>query len=413
MTRPTDTITIIGGGPAGLAAAEVIVRGGFNVDLYDAMPSLGRKFLMAGKSGLNLTHSEPLDQLKDRFGDSRDTLADMIDAFSPDDLRTWATDLGIETFVGSSGRVFPNEMKAAPLLRSWLRGLREHGLRVHVRHRWVGWSDDKLVFSTPDGDRLVPSDITVLALGGASWPQLGSDAAWVNGLAARGVAISPFKPSNGGFEVNWSDHLRSRHQGRPLKGVSIAIDEQSACGDCMITAHGLEGGPVYTLSAAIRDAIDANGHATIQMDLRPGLSPDDLTARLAKPRGKMSIANHLRKAAGIDGAKAALLFEDASLRQSPDPASLARAIKSLPIKLEKSRPISEAISSAGGIKWSDITQDLELRAIPGVFVAGEMIDWDAPTGGYLLTGCFATGHRAGHAVLSRLQRRSFVAQPAD
>jgi len=404
------TVAIVGGGPAGLAAAEELTNAGVRVDLYDAMPSLGRKFLMAGKSGLNLTHAEPIDAFRGRFMPSEPLLSVMIGALPADAIRAWAKGLGVETFVGSSGRVFPAEMKAAPLLRAWLKRLRENGLRIHVRHRWLGWQEDDLLFETPDGSRRVAADIVILALGGASWPRLGSDGAWTEWLAARGVDITPLQPSNSGIEITWSDHLRAKHEGQPLKGIAISLGDDRAVGDAMITRDGLEGGPVYTLSSATRAALAGADRATVSIDLLPDIDVADLSARLARKRGKASMANHLRRAVGLSGAKAALLFEDPDSRSERDMEILAQRIKAVPLDVTGTRPIDEAISSAGGVTWDAVDDDLCLKTIPGVLIAGEMLDWDAPTGGYLLTGCLASGRWAGLAALRRFRS---VASPAD
>lgn len=398
MTDPSH-IAIIGGGPAGLMAAEALTARGFRVDLYDAMPSLGRKFLMAGKSGLNLTHAEPFDTFMTRFGAAAACLRPILGTFGPDAARTWAENLGIQTFVGTSGRVFPTEMKAAPLLRAWLRRLRANGMTVHARHKWMGWSDDgALLFATPDEDVTVRAAATVLALGGASWPRLGSDAAWAPWLIDRGVRVTPFAPSNCGFNMDFSPYLFEHFEGHPLKGIALTVDGEHASGDCVLTRTGLEGGPVYTLSAAIRRAIRQGGRATVSMDLIPDLDAATLTERLGRPRGKKSMATHLKRTVGLSGVKAAMLREGENASAAfDDPALLAVRIKTLPLTALSARPIAEAISSAGGVAWDQVTDGLELKALPGVYIAGEMLDWDAPTGGYLLTACMATGKWAGEA----------------
>jgi len=399
------TVAIIGGGPAGLMAADALCSKGIAVDIYDAMPSLGRKFLMAGKSGLNLTHAEPFTAFMTRFADAEAPMTPILEALSPNAIQTWAHGLGIETFVGSSGRVFPLEFKAAPLLRAWLRRLRAAGVRIHVRHKWTGWAaDGTLTFQTPAGEVLAKTDATILALGGASWPQLGSDGAWVTPLQSKGVTVAPLQPANCGFDVAWSAHMREKHQGEPLKGIKISIDGHTAGGECMITEDGLEGGPIYALSGVIRNAITKHGSATIQIDFAPDLNASTLATRLAKPRGKKSMATHLRRTVSMSGAKAALLREGVDLADYTAPDKLAARIKALPITLLRPRPIVEAISSAGGIIWADLTDELELKHMSGVFVAGEMLDWDAPTGGYLLSGCMATGKWVGDAVARRLGR---------
>ncbi|HEX7776956.1 MAG TPA: TIGR03862 family flavoprotein [Parvibaculum sp.] len=389
-------VAIVGGGPAGLIAAETLLSAGAEVHLFDAMPSLGRKFLMAGKSGLNLTHSELFETLLARFGDAQPHLEAALRRFTPDELRRWAAELGIETFIGSSGRVFPKDFKAAPLLRAWLRRLRASGLSIHVRHRWQGWtSAGALAFETPAGAVHFEADATLLALGGASWPKLGSDGGWLPWLEARGVAVKPLRPANSGFDVAWSAYMRERFAGQPVKPVTLTFNGESHRGEFVISAHGVEGSGIYAHSASLRDGIAANGSAALMLDLAPDRSEARLAGELARPRGKLSMANHLRKAAGIEGVKAALLRECLPADAFADPARLAAGIKSLPLKLAAPRPISEAISSAGGIAFAALDENFMLRALPGVFCAGEMLDWEAPTGGYLLTACFATGRAAG------------------
>lgn len=396
-------VAIVGGGPAGLMAAERLCARGIAVDLYDAMPSLGRKFLMAGKSGLNLTHAEPFEAFVGRFGDAAAFLEPAFRVFPPQAIRDWAHGLGVETFVGTSGRVFPAEMKAAPLLRTWLRRLRADGLAIHVRHRWTGWDDaGALSFATPDGEVRVRREATILALGGASWPRLGSDGTWAALLAARGVTVTALAPANCGFDADWSAPLRERAAGQPLKGVTLRFQGHTAGGECMVTDTGLEGGPVYMLSGPLREAIARDGVARPTLDLLPDLSAAALTERLARPRGKKSMATHLKRSVGLSGAKAVLLREGADAADFADPARLAARLKALPLTLLRPRPIEEAISSAGGIARDAVSGDFECKALAGVFAAGEMLDWDAPTGGYLLTACLATGRRVGDAVADRL-----------
>lgn len=396
-------VAIIGGGPAGLMAAEALCAQGHKVDLYDAMPSLGRKFLMAGKSGLNLTHAEPFAAFLSRYGAAQGPLTPMLDALKPEAIQAWARDLGVDTFVGTSGRVFPTDFKAAPLLRAWLKRLRASGLTIHARHRWTGWNDaGELTFSAPSGAVTVKAAATVLALGGASWPKLGSDAAWVPWLQEHGVYVSPLKPANCGFDVAWSDHFIERFEGQPLKSVTFHFQGASANGECVITRTGLEGGPVYVLSTALRDAIEKSGPTTITIDLAPGLSDTEVAKRVSKPRDKKSMATHLKRTLGIEGVKAGLLREGTDQDTFTDPSKLAAAIKALPVILTAPRPIAEAISTAGGVTWSQVGKDLQLKAMPGVYVAGEMLDWDAPTGGYLLSACMATGKWAGEAVARKL-----------
>jgi uncharacterized flavoprotein (TIGR03862 family) len=406
------TVAVIGGGPAGLMAAEVLIEAGIKVDLYDAMPSVGRKFLMAGKGGMNISHAEPFDKFLSRYGASRDYIKPMLDGFTPLALREWVRGLGIDTFIGSSGRVFPTDMKAAPLLRAWLHRLRAAGVNFHMRHRWLGWIEDEntvLNFATPEGERKIKADAVVLALGGASWPQLGSTGVWAPLLVQRGVLVAPLKPSNCGFEVDWSEHFRSRFSGKPLKPICVSFSKAEGVdvrqqGELVVTATGLEGGVIYTLSALLRDEIAATGFAFIHIDLLPGTELPLLIAKMSQDRGKNSMANHLRKRIAIDGVKAALLREVAPASDFENPERLCSDIKALPIKLIATRPIDEAISSAGGIAFEALDENLMIRSLPGVFCAGEMLDWEAPTGGYLLTACFASGRAAGLGVLASLNR---------
>jgi uncharacterized flavoprotein (TIGR03862 family) len=401
MAHPT--VAIIGGGPAGLMAAESAIARGAKVDLYDAMPSVGRKFLMAGKSGLNLTHAEPFPQFMARFGRDRGRLEPIVADFDPAAIRAWATGLGIETFVGSSGRIFPIDFKAAPLLRAWVRRLRAAGVRFHVRHRWTGWSDaGQLIFETAGGPAAISADAAILALGGASWPRLGSDGAWVGILGARGVGIAPLLPANCGFDVTWSGHVRDRFAGQPVKPVVLSAGGESHRGEFVVTANGVEGSGIYPLSARLRDAIAAHGSTTLTIDLLPDYSPDRLAAALRQPRGSRSLAEHLRRTVGITGVKAGLLREFCPPDILADPAMLAGTMKSLAVPLKSPRPIAEAISSAGGIAWESLSESLMLTAMPGIFAAGEMLDWEVTTGGYLLTACMALGKRAGEGAADRL-----------
>ncbi len=394
---------VIGGGPAGLMAAEVLAQAGVSVDLYDAMPSVGRKFLQAGIGGLNLTHSEPAPAFLARYGARRSELEPLLAGFGPEALRAWAAGLGVETFVGSSGRVFPKEMKAAPLLRAWQKRLRESGVRFHMRHRWRGWDGKLLWFDTPEGKVSAAADAVVLALGGGSWARLGSDGAWVPVLQARGVKVSLLKPANCGFEVRWSAHLRERFAGQPVKPVTAWLEDGvPQQGEFIVTAHGVEGGLIYALSAQLRDAIGAGGEAILHLDLVPNRDVPRLAQDLAKPRGSQSMANHLRKQAGIEGVKAGLLYE-ALGRELPEAGALAAALKDLTLTLTAPRPLDEAISTAGGVAFEALDGHLMLRALPGVFCAGEMLDWEAPTGGYLLTACFASGRAAGTGALDWLR----------
>ncbi|MFZ5466279.1 MAG: TIGR03862 family flavoprotein [Pseudomonadota bacterium] len=399
---------VIGGGPAGLMAAEVLATAGVAVDLYDAMPSVGRKFLLAGKGGMNITHSEPLEPFLSRYGTRRERIEPLLRAFDPDALRAWIHGLGIPTFVGSSGRVFPEGMKSAPLLRAWQHRLRELGVRFHVRHRWLGWEEHgTLRFATPDGELSLRADALVLALGGASWARLGSDGAWVPWLEQSGLPVAPLRPANCGFELAWSQHFRTRFAGQPVKPAALSFTDDGGTthrrqGELMVTEHGLEGGLIYALSAPLREAIDRHGQAIIHLDLVPGRTLERLTADLARPRGAASLAKHLKGRAGIEGVKAGLLREVLSSNDLDDPTVLARTLKALPLTLTATRPIDEAISSAGGVMFEALDEHLMLRDMPGVFCAGEMLDWEAPTGGYLLTACFASGRAAGLGALQWL-----------
>ena len=407
MTAHNTNVAIIGAGPAGLMAAEVLAQGGACVTVYDAMPSAGRKFLMAGRGGLNLTHSEPLSQFLARYREAASHLQPAIEAFSPNVLRGWSDALGQETFIGSSGRVFPKAFKASPLLRAWLRRLDSQGVKLALRHRWTGWDENGgLCFQTPDGPLVIEAGATVLALGGASWPRLGSDGAWVEMLAAKGVSISRLRPANSGFTIAWSDIFRDRFEGQPLKGVALSFGARSVRGEAVATRSGIEGGAIYALSADLREAMDSAGRATLHIALRPDLAIKDLVAKVSVPRGKQSLSNFLRKAAGLSPVAIGLLQEAAkssgvSLSSLP-PDDLARLINSVPIELTGVAPIARAISTAGGIAFDELDPDYMLCKLPGVFAAGEMLDWEAPTGGYLLQASFATGAAAGRGVLKWL-----------
>lgn len=420
--RPT--VAIIGGGPAGLMAAEVLSQAGIHVDVYDAMPSVGRKFLMAGKGGMNITHAEPFADFVTRYGARRENIEPLLKTFPPAALRDWIHGLGIETFVGTSNRVFPTDMKAAPLLRAWLHRLRERGALFHMRHRWIGWDEAGAlrfeVRNSPhpqslshcereaepfsqrekgwDEGTLIkttsPSAV-ILALGGGSWPQLGSDGAWVRLLAQHGIDIAPLRPSNCGFDIAWSEHFKQRFVGEPLKSVAASFAAVRKQGECVITASGIEGGLIYALSAALRDEIERNGTATLHLDLLPDWTPEKVQQEVAHPRGSRSLSSHLQSRLGLHGVKANLLREVLNAEQMNDAALLAHTIKHLPLKLIAPRPLAEAISSAGGVSFESLDENLMLRKRPGVFCAGEMLDWEAPTGGYLLTACFASGKAAG------------------
>ncbi len=440
---PTLRIAVIGGGPAGLMAAEVLAAAGaaVKVEVYDAMPSVGRKFLLAGKGGLNLTHSEASEPFLSRYGERSSQLQPLLAAFGPDELRAWALGLGVETFVGSSGRVFPKDMKAAPLLRAWLHRLRGAGVSFFMRHRWLGWTEDSaLSFSTPAGLVQVQADAVVLALGGGSWARLGSDGAWVPLLAARGVAVAPLRPSNCGFDVGpephalaaaeqgetrreffreligqgpsqqpgWTEHFASRFAGQPFKSVAIRFtDSQGRSfnrkGEFVATATGVEGSLIYAASSLLRDEIAAHGSATFTLDLLPDKSPEQVLVEVRHPRGSRSLSSHLKSRLGIEGIKAAMLHELLGKEALNDAVQLSHAIKALPVRVTSARPIDEAISSAGGVLFEALDASLKIVLPPDInpplFCAGEMLDWEAPTGGYLLTACFASGRVAGHGVL--------------
>ena len=419
-------VAVIGGGPAGLMAAEALASGGVQIDVYDAMPSVGRKFLMAGKGGMNITHSEPLEAFLGRYGARREQIAALLDMFGPDALRAWLHKLGVETFVGSSGRVFPTDMKAAPMLRAWLHRLRESGVRFHMRHKWVGWDasdgagdegtrntergnspQQTLLFMTPTGEQQVRADAVIFALGGGSWPRLGSDAAWVPLMTARDVPVAPLLPANCGFDANWSDYFRERFAGQPVKPVSITLidkdgNAQHRQGEFVVTETGIEGSLVYALSAAIRERILTDGEVTIMLDLAPALTAQRVLDEVTRPRGSRSMSTHLQSRIGLGGVKLGLLHEALSKEAFADTALLARTIKALPLKLIRPRPIEEAISSAGGVPFEALDARLMIGHVPGAFCAGEMLDWEAPTGGYLLTACFASGLAAGRGALAYL-----------
>ena len=396
-------IAIIGAGPAGLMTAETLLKAGAQVEIYDSMPSAGRKFLLAGKGGLNLTHSEEYDSFVSRYGERSEILKPYLDDFTPDNLRTWAKELGIETFVGSSGRVFPNGMGAVPLLNAWLTRLRDLGANFHFKHRWLGWStDNALRFSTEDGEILAKADGVALALGGGSRRKTGSTAAWIPILKARGIEINPLKPSNCGFDISWSEHIKSRFAGEPIKTVKLSFGEISKKGEFVLTENGVEGSLIYAFSAALREEIERKGSVKIRLDLAPDFSKEKLLKLLSQPRGSRSMSSFLKKRTGLSGAKANLIWEVLPREKWNDPAELSVAIKALPITLLAPRPLEEAISSAGGVSFGALDKNLMLHDLPGIFCAGEMLDWEAPTGGYLLTACFATGRAAGKGILAWL-----------
>lgn len=384
-------------------AAERLAQTGSKVVVHERMPSVARKFLLAGRGGLNLTHSEPLDRFTTRYSAAQTTAAAWIDKFTPADVMAWAEGLGQPTFVGSSGRVFPNTMKTSPLLRAWLERLNGLGVEIRTRSRWIGWRDGAVAFETPDGERLERPHAVVLALGGASWPRLGSDGAWASWLEQAGVSVAPFRPSNVGFDLAWSALFRDRFAGQPLKGVAVTHGDKTVRGEAMIARYGIEGGAIYALSAELRATVEANGHAEIQIDLKPDVAAGKLTDRLSKPRGKTSLSNHLRKVVGLEPAAVALLYEAGPLPASP--RAMAERIKAMPLTLTGVQGLERAISSAGGVTLDGVDDRLMLVARPGVFVAGEMLDWEAPTGGYLLQASFASGVVAADGVIDWLDSR--------
>ena len=403
---------MIGGGPAGLMAAEVLSQGNVQVDVYDAMPSLGRKFLRAGIGGLNITHGEDYASFCARYAEHRPQLQAMLDAFPPQAIRRWCQELGVETYVGSSGRVFPTQMKAAPLLRAWLHRLRDAGVRLHPRHRWLGWNaDGDLRLLNADGEIARTPQATILALGGASWPQLGSDGAWVPWLRDRGIDIAPLQSANCGFNVAWSAYLRERFAGSPLKSVALTFTDAQGCserrmGEMVISEHGVEGSLIYAFSRRLREQINSRRSATFTLDLAPTRDAGQVLAEVRHPRGSRSLASHLQSRLGIAGVKLALLHEVLGKERLADAATLAATIKALPITVNAPRPLAEAISTAGGVSFSSLDQNLMLSALPGIFVAGEMVDWEAPTGGYLLSACLATGRCAGQGARDWLARQT-------
>ena len=422
LPSSSNAVHVIGAGPAGLMAAETIANAGLEVHVHDAMPSAGRKFLLAGKGGLNLTHSEPFDAFVQRYGARRPQVEALLAALGPQALRDWTHALGVDTFVGTSGRVFPKDMKAAPMLRAWMHRLREAGVRFHMRHRWTGWSaEGELLFETPQGPLAVCALATVLALGGASWPRLGSDGAWVPVLRQRGITVAPLRAANCGFDVarrapdgrllpGWSDHFRERHAGQPLKTVALSVPAPGRPahrqGEFVVTEGGVEGSLVYAFSAVLRDLIEAHGEAVMHVDLLPGKSAEQVLREVAHPRGSRSLSSHLQSRLGLAGVKAGLLRELLPREAFADVRVLAAAIKALPLVLVAARPVAEAISTAGGVPFEALDDGLMCRAAPGVFCAGEMLDWEAPTGGYLLTACFASGKVAGRGVVAWAGRQA-------
>lgn len=398
----TSTIAIFGGGPAGLMAATHLSGHGHAVTVYDAMPTLGRKFLLAGKSGLNLTHSEDYARFRARFGTASDTLAEALDDLKPDALRAWADALGAETFTGTSGRVFPRAMKGSPLLRRWLSDLQEKGVTIRTRHRWLGFEGQAHRVDTPDGMKIIHADAALLAFGGGSWPRLGSDGGWIEPLRQAQIAIDDLQPANCGFDVPWSPLFREKFAGAPVKSVTATSGADAIPGEFVISRTGIEGSLVYAHSATLRDRLRAEGQAFLLLDLVPGRTLTRLEQDLSRQNPGTSFSNRLRKGAALDGVKTALLRECVADCASLAPKELARAIKALPIPLAAPRPLAEAISSAGGVRWTEMDRTYQLKRHPGLFVAGEMIDWEAPTGGYLLTACMATGKAAAKGMLAYL-----------
>jgi hypothetical protein len=405
MNKTAPSVAVIGGGPAGLMAAEVLLQGGARVDLYDAMPSVGRKFLLAGKGGLNLTHSEPMPQFLSRYGMRSEQIAPLLKIFGPRELREWVHGLGIETFVGSSGRVFPTEMKAAPLLRAWVQRLRAAGAKFHMRHRWLGWTEGEAVrFASLEGERSVRADAVVMALGGGSWKRLGSDGEWVRHFADNGIPTAPLAPANCGFDIGWSEHFRSRFAGQQVKPVILHFTDGTGTtrqqrGEFVVTDNGIEGSLIYAFSAVLRDTIASTGSALIHLDLLPDREQEWIEAEISHPRGSRSLSSHLQSRLNLRGVKTGLLREALPADDFANPSRLARAIKALPLRLAAPRPLDEAISSAGGVRFEGLDGNLMVSSRPGVFCAGEMLDWEAPTGGYLLTACFASGRVAGQGAL--------------
>jgi len=395
----SKSIAIIGGGPAGLMAAEILSQHDVKIDVYEAMPSLGRKFLMAGKSGLNLTHSEDYSLFVTRYGNKQHIIEKHLADFKPNDLLAFTKELNVKTFVGSSGRVFPIEMKASPMLRAWIHRLKNRGVTFHLRHRWFGWEDQRWVFETPAGIIKIKSNATILALGGASWPKLGAKGDWVPWLAQAGIIVKPFSPANCGFYVKWSTHFSEKFHGQPVKSVVLSFKDFKQQGEFVITKKGIEGSLIYSASAKLRDELTSTGQASLTLDLAPDTSTEKLTQVLGRPRGSTSLSNHIRKTTGIQGVKLGLLYEFIAKETFENPNKLANAIKALPIPLVSPTSLATSISSAGGISFDELDDHLMLHKMPGVFCAGEMLDWEAPTGGYLLSACFAMGRAAGNGAL--------------
>lgn len=402
------SVAIIGGGPAGLMAAEVLSKHDIKVDVYDAMPSLGRKLLMAGKSGLNITHSENFEQFVSRYGNRKEVVRKWLLNFTPDDLRNWVHEFGIETFIGTSGRVFPKGMKASPLLRAWINKLSEAGVNFHVRHKWIYGVREiapvELKFETPEGIKTVNADAVILALGGGSWKRLGSTGEWVEVLKQAGVKVEALRPANCGFDVNWSQHFKEKYHGHPIKSVILSFESFRQQGEFIVTREGVEGGLIYSASAMMRDEIEKNGKAIVYLDLAPDTTKEKLIEKLSKPRGSRSLSSYVEKTMGIKGVKMGLLYEVLSKEDFLNAEKLASFIKQLPLSLIDTRPLDEAISTAGGVSFEALDENLMLKNLSGVFCAGEMLDWEAPTGGYLLSACFASGVVAGIGVIKFFEK---------
>lgn len=400
-----NNVSIIGGGPSGLMAAEILSANGCAVTVYERKPTMAHKFLMAGRGGLNITHSEDLKEFTKKYNEQEKNFKKIIDQFKPSDLRAWCNDLGEETFIGSSGRIFPKSFKASPLLRAWLKRLEKQAVQFKMRHDWQGWEKDNLVFVTPEGKKTIKSDMTLLALGGASWPGLGADGSWVDLLKNENVKVEPLMPSNCGFKTQWSDIFKNRYAGHALKSVDLSFQDKKIRGEFIITEKGIEGGAVYALSAALRDEIIKNNFADLAIDLKPDLSKDQIIERLQKPKAKMSMSNYLKKTLNLSEVALGLLMElpDRKELNNYSPKKLSSIIKNYQIKLTDNFGIEKAISSAGGVFFDAVDENFMLKNKENVYVVGEMLDWEAPTGGYLLQACLSSGVHVANAMLKKLK----------